>query len=77
MRPWIPDLLSTAQHCGLTGTTIFDALSTVREMVALADVGQTPICMLSLNFKSAFNSVSHEFLEAVLLHHGYGAIMVK
>jgi hypothetical protein len=36
MRPWLPYLLSHDQHCGLTGTTIYDALATIREVVAIA-----------------------------------------
>jgi exonuclease III len=76
MRPWTQELLSPSQHCGLSGLTIFDALATVRDVVAYADVYQRPICILSLDFKGAFEAVSHEFLAEVLLHYGYGAGMV-
>jgi hypothetical protein len=51
MRTWLPDLLSHDQHCGLTGTTIFDALATIGEVVAIAEVGRTAMCMISLDFK--------------------------
>jgi hypothetical protein len=34
LNPWLPNLLTPDQHCGLTGTTIYDALATIREVVA-------------------------------------------
>jgi hypothetical protein len=77
MRPWLPDLLSHDQHCGLTGTTIYDTLATIREVVAIAEVGRKTMCMISLDFKGAFDVVSHEFLEEVLLKYGYSARMVR
>jgi hypothetical protein len=70
MRTWLPDLITPSQHCRLTGMTIFDALDTVRDVVALADLCRLPICLLSMDFKGAFDFLSHEFLEEVLQHYG-------
>jgi hypothetical protein len=77
LRPWLPDLISPAQHCGLSGTMIFDALATIREVLAIADIERKSMCVISLDFKGAFDAVSLNFLEAVLLKHGYSATMVR
>jgi hypothetical protein len=37
LRPWIPELINPGQHCGLAGMTVFDALATVRDVVAYAE----------------------------------------
>jgi hypothetical protein len=77
MRPWVPDLLSHDQHCGLTGATIYDVLATIRELVAIAEVGKKAMCVISLELKGAFDAISHEFMEEVLLKYGYSARMVR
>jgi hypothetical protein len=77
MRPWLPDLLSHDQHCGLTGTTIYNALATIRGVVAIAEFGRKTMCMISLDFKGAFDVISHEFMDEVLLKYGYSAHMVR
>jgi hypothetical protein len=61
----------------MTGTTIHNALATIREVVAIAEVGRKAMCMISLDFKGAFDAISHEFMEEVLLKYGYSTRMVR
>jgi hypothetical protein len=37
LRPWIPELITTDQHCGLAGMTVFVALATVEDVMAYAE----------------------------------------
>jgi hypothetical protein len=34
IKLWLPDILTPDQHCGLAGTSIYDALATLRDVVA-------------------------------------------
>jgi hypothetical protein len=61
----------------MTGTTICDALATIREVIAIAEFGRKAMCMISLDFKGAFDAISHEFMEEVLLKYGYSAHKVR
>jgi hypothetical protein len=77
MRPWLPDLLYHDQHRGLTGKAIYDALANIRKVVVISEIGKKANCMISLDFKGAFDAISHEFMEEVLLKYGYSARMVR
>jgi hypothetical protein len=52
LRLWIPDLITPDQHCGLAGMTVFDALATVRDVVAYAEYTKKPICVITLDQQS-------------------------
>ena len=46
LRPWLADILQRIQHSGLPGNTVFEALATIRDAVAFAEVTGTPLCLL-------------------------------
>jgi hypothetical protein len=71
LRPWLTELLHLAQHCGLPGPTVFEALATIRDAVAYAELTGTPLCLLSIDFKEAFDNISHDYLIAILREHGF------
>jgi hypothetical protein len=54
------------QFYGVPGNTIFDAVTTVLEAIAQADVTATRLCILSLDFTEAFDKISHQYLFAIL-----------
>jgi hypothetical protein len=70
IRPTLEDLLHPSQFCGRPGNTIFEALASLREAVAVAEVKKKPLCILTLDFTDAFDRVSHQYLSAIL--HSYG-----
>jgi hypothetical protein len=70
----MPDL-HPDQHCGLPGTTIYEALATVHDVVAYAEHTRTPMCIISIDFKSAFDNVAHAYLTATLRVHGFGEMI--
>jgi hypothetical protein len=71
LRLWLTHILHPAQHSGLPGTTVFEALATIRDAVAYAEVTGTPLCLLSIDFKEAFDNISHDYLLAILWEHGF------
>ena len=71
LRPWLTDILHPVQHCGIPGTTVFEALATIRDAVAYAEVTGTPLCLLSIDFKETFDNISHDYLSAILRQHGF------
>jgi hypothetical protein len=71
LRPWLTELLHPAQHCCLPGTTVFEALATIRDAVAYAELTGTPLCLLSIDFKEDFDNIFHDCLIAILREHGF------
>jgi len=71
LRPCLTDILHPAQHCGIPGTTVFEALATIRDAVAYAEVSGTPLCILSIDFTEAFDRISHAYLFELLRKHGF------
>jgi hypothetical protein len=72
LRPWLPDLLHADQHCGIAGSTVYDVLATVRDVVAYARYTRTPVCVLTIDFTSAFDLIAHDYLQETLRCHGFG-----
>ena len=64
--PTLPDILHPSQHCGTPKNTIFDAVATVRDAIGHAETTQTPFCVFTLDFKQAFDRISHTYPMAVL-----------
>jgi hypothetical protein len=52
------------------GNTIFEAVATVQEAIAHAEVTGAPLCILSLDFQEAFDKVSHTYLFNILQSYG-------
>jgi hypothetical protein len=66
------DILHHNQYCGRNGQTIFDAVATVRDIIAYAEETNKPICLLSIDFKEAFDKMSHNFLFKILREYRIG-----
>jgi hypothetical protein len=62
MHLCITDIIQKGQSYGPHGNTIFDAAAAVRDVVAYAEVSGTPLCILSIDFKEAFDKISHDYL---------------
>ena len=70
LRPWLVDLLQPSQHCGVQGNTVLDAIAAVTEAVAYAETTNNALCILSLDFKAAFD-ISHTYLFTMLKAYGF------
>jgi hypothetical protein len=56
------DLLQHSQNCVIPGTSIFDAVATIRDAIAYAEVKGSPLCVLTIDFQGASDNLSHEYL---------------
>ena len=65
------ELLHPRQYCGLAGSTIFDAMATARDAMVYAEVTLDPLSILSLNFKEAFDKISHSYLFRTMKSYGF------
>jgi hypothetical protein len=72
LRPWMQDLLQSSQHCGIMGNSVFDAIATIRDAVAYAEITKIPLCVITIDFQGAFDNLSHEYLFEIL--HEYGLV---
>jgi len=56
---FLPELLHRSQYCDLPGNTIFDAVAAVGDTIAYAETTRCPLFVVSLDFKQAFDRISH------------------
>jgi hypothetical protein len=71
LRPWLNDLLHPSQYCGVHSNNILGALVAIWETIAHAELTNTPTCILSLDFKQAFDNIAHSYLYAMLENYGF------
>jgi hypothetical protein len=69
--PLLGIVLRPSQYCGVPGNAVFEAVDTVREMIAHAEVTRAPLCILSLDFNEAFDRISHTYLFNILRIYGF------
>ena len=69
LRPTIEDQLTYTQYCVIPGYTLLDAVATGCDSIAYAE-SKKKHCVFSLDFKNAFDRVSHGYLFKII--HGYG-----
>ena len=55
LQPWMSDILQSSQHCGRHGNTIFEAVAAIRDIVAYTEVHKESVCLLTIDFKEAFD----------------------
>jgi hypothetical protein len=72
MCPVLEDHLLENQFCGVPGNAILDAVVTVRDTIAYAESKKMPLCVLSLDFKNAFDRISHKYVFQILKCYGIG-----
>jgi hypothetical protein len=77
LKPILAEQLSTGQYCGIPGRSILDALATVRDVIAYHETTRTPLCLLSLDFRQAFDRISHDYLFQVLGRYGISPWFVE
>ena len=70
LTPVLEEHLTSSQYCSVTGKSILEAVSVLRDVIAHAELTCTPLCILSLDFRSAFDCISHHYLFQILA--GYG-----
>ena len=62
----LSDMLHPSQYCGVPGNTICDAVPTLRDAIAFAELTHGPQCTISLDFTAAFDMISHTSLFLML-----------
>jgi hypothetical protein len=72
LRPWLNDL-HPSQYCGVQVNNILGAVAAIRETVAQAELTNAPVCIISLDFKAAFDNIAHSYLFATLEAYGFSA----
>jgi hypothetical protein len=71
LRPWLIELLQPSQHCGVQGNTVLKTTAVVKEAAAYAETTNNALCILSLDFKEAFDNISHSYLFTILNIYGF------
>jgi hypothetical protein len=68
---WMQDLLQSSHHCGIVGTSVFEAVATIRDAIAYAEEARSPLCFLTIDFQGVIDNLSHEYLFEVLRKYGF------
>jgi hypothetical protein len=55
--------LQETQFCGVQENIILDTVATVRKAIAYAETKDVPLCVLSTDFKNAFDRISHQTIN--------------
>jgi hypothetical protein len=71
MSEVLRELLHPSQYCGVKGKMIFEAAGTIRDVIAHTEVTRQPLCVISVDFKEAFDRISHDYLFATLKSYGF------
>ena len=64
------DINHLSQHCRARERTIKDAAAGIRHVVVFAQQTQRAIRVLSLDFRTAFDKLSHDYLYIILNENG-------
>ena len=59
-------MLHPSQHSGVSGNTIYNALTTVRDAIAYAEFTHSSQSIISLDFTTAFDRITHMYLILML-----------
>jgi hypothetical protein len=70
LTPVLEEQISSSQYCSVPGKSILEAVSELRDVTAHTELTRTPLCILSLDFRSAFDCISHQYVFKILT--GYG-----
>jgi hypothetical protein len=76
LKPFLLEQLHTSQYCGVPDSTILDATSFVRDVIAYSDTTAAPLCVLSLDFQHAFDRISHQYSFQILQAYGLSPLFI-
>jgi hypothetical protein len=71
LRPILIELLHPSKYCGLPGNTILEAVATVRVAIDFVEATLRPLCVLSLDFKEAFDRILYTYFFTILMIDGF------
>ena len=66
----VEEHLRISQFCIVPGNSIIEAVSIMREAVANAELTVTPLCVLTFDFREAFDRIAHDYLFTLLKSYG-------
>jgi len=70
LTPVLEEQLTSRQYYSVPGKSIPEAVSVLRDVLAHAELTRTLLCILSLDFRNAFECISHHYIFQIL--EGYG-----
>jgi len=77
LKPILQDLIHPRQHCGIQGTSVFEAVAKIRDIITHVEKTKSPLCVNCLDFHSPFDRISHRCLEGTLRSYGFEDLFVR
>lgn len=75
IQPIVNNIVHFDQTCGIPGRSMSDSLALVRDCYLYCQERSLPLCILGLDLEKAFDSISHQYLKAVLTHMNFGQVV--
>ena len=60
------ELLNASQFCGVSGSTIFEAMASLREAFTQEHMIRVSLCVLSFDFQTACDRITHQYPFTIL-----------
>ena len=73
LTPVLEEQLELSLYSSVPGKSILEAVSVLRDVVAQAELTRTSLCILSLDFRSAFDCISHRYSFQILVGYDISA----
>jgi hypothetical protein len=67
----MPHVLQPSQSCCIKEGTLFEAVAMMQDAIAYANDTRTPMCVVTVDSKEAFDRISHTYLFAILKTYGF------
>ena len=77
LKQVITTIVNKDQTCGIPGRSILDNLHLLRNTLDYVKQKDLKLILLSLDFRKAFDNVSHDFLFKTLSNFGFGPDFIK
>jgi hypothetical protein len=77
LKPTLKDIIHDNQYSAVPGRNIIDATTALRDIIAAAIGTQRAICLMVLDFKRAFDKISHTYLHRQFRQYNYGDKLQK
>ena len=76
LKSVLGDLIGPEQNAYVEGRNIHDGIRLIEQVIEYAEKRKDKVAVLAIDFKKAFDSISHEYLWRVLEKMGFGPHLI-
>jgi len=69
--------LKSTKYCEVSENIILHAVATIRDAITHAEYTNTPLCILTLDFKIGFDRITHSYLFTILHSYAFSPSLIN